>query len=154
MQMQKIVRTTYTIGALARAASVPTTTVRYYERLGLLMPEGRTRARYRCYGPAALERIHFIRAHQRRGLTLENIAELLSLNDGRTSLIGHVQQMLTRRLEKVDQSLRELRRTRTAVLASLECCKHAGRHRNAAGICPGQGKWREHALDLAPGSKL
>ena len=32
----------YTIGELARVAGVPATTVRFYERKGLLRPDGRT----------------------------------------------------------------------------------------------------------------
>jgi len=46
--------TTYTIGQLARAAGVPTSTVRYYERIELLQPAGRTAGNYRLYGEDAL----------------------------------------------------------------------------------------------------
>ena len=46
----------YTIGQLAKTAGVPTSTVRYYERRGLLTSEARSRGNYRLYGPAALER--------------------------------------------------------------------------------------------------
>lgn len=38
-----------TIGELARAAGVPTSTVRFYERRGLLKPDARTQANYRTY---------------------------------------------------------------------------------------------------------
>jgi DNA-binding transcriptional MerR regulator len=52
----------YTISQLARAAGVPTSAVRYYERIGLLQPHGRTGGNYRLYGKEALERLRFIRA--------------------------------------------------------------------------------------------
>jgi DNA-binding transcriptional MerR regulator len=54
--------TAYTISQLAHAASVPTSTVRYYERIGLLQPEARSAGNYRLYGPEALARLRFIRA--------------------------------------------------------------------------------------------
>ena len=50
----------YTIGKLAEAAGVPVSTVRYYEREGLLRPEERSEGNYRLYGPASLSRLQFI----------------------------------------------------------------------------------------------
>lgn len=67
---------TYTIGQLARAVGVPTSTVRYYERIGLLQPDGRTAGNYRLYGKEALECLRFIRAAQATGFTLEDITHL------------------------------------------------------------------------------
>jgi DNA-binding transcriptional MerR regulator len=40
---------TYTIGQLATAADIPTSTVRYYERAGLLRPLKRAANNYRTY---------------------------------------------------------------------------------------------------------
>src|SRR6266516_2132117 len=39
----------YNIGQLARAAGVPVSTLRYYERVGLLAPAGRAHNNYRFY---------------------------------------------------------------------------------------------------------
>ena len=52
---------TYTIGRLAAAAGVPASTVRYYEREGILTPDERTAGNYRQYGERALERLRFSR---------------------------------------------------------------------------------------------
>lgn len=72
----------YTIGGLARGAGVPTSTVRYYERHGLLTSEARSRGNYRLYGPAALERLRFVRSAQAAGFTLSDITLLLRFRDG------------------------------------------------------------------------
>ena len=40
--------TAYTIGQLASAANVPTSTVRFYERAALLKPDARTGGNYRA----------------------------------------------------------------------------------------------------------
>ena len=53
---------TYSIGQLARAADVPTSTVRFYERAGLLKPAARSGSNYRVYSEQSLDRLQFIRS--------------------------------------------------------------------------------------------
>jgi len=96
----------FTIGRLARAAGVPTSTVRYYERSRLLHPEGRTDGNYRVYGTTALENLRFIRAAQAIGLTLENTATLLDFRDGRTAPFREVQTLIEERLSEMRKRLR------------------------------------------------
>lgn len=67
------------IGELARRAGVPASTVRHYERRGLLQPGGRTGGNYRLYGPAELARLRFIRAARASGFRLADVGELLAL---------------------------------------------------------------------------
>ena len=62
-----------TIGRAAKAAGVPATTLRYYEREGLLDAPVRTTAGYRMYDDQAVERLRFIRAAQAVGFTLNDI---------------------------------------------------------------------------------
>ena len=57
----------FTIGELARAAGVPTSTVRYYEREGIVRPAGRSGSNYRLYSQQEIERLRFIRAAQGTG---------------------------------------------------------------------------------------
>lgn len=64
------------ISQLAERSGVPASTLRYYERAGLL-PAGRTPAGYRVYGEDAVERLSFIGAAKRLGLPLDEIAELV-----------------------------------------------------------------------------
>jgi DNA-binding transcriptional MerR regulator len=68
---------TYRISELARRTGVPASTLRFYERAGLL-PAARTGAGYRVYGEQAVSRLEFIGAAKRLGLPLEEIRELLA----------------------------------------------------------------------------
>ena len=68
-----------TIGELAAEAGVPASTVRYYERAGLLRPSSRSPSNCRLYSEQELERPRFIRAAQATGFTLENVKSLLRL---------------------------------------------------------------------------
>ncbi|MFI0723512.1 MerR family transcriptional regulator [Streptomyces sp. NPDC021224] len=69
------------ISQLARRSGVPATTLRFYERQGLL-PAERTGAGYRLYRQDALERLAFIGAAKQLGLPLGEIAELLAVRAG------------------------------------------------------------------------
>lgn len=112
----------HTIGQLARRAGVPTSTVRYYERRGLLRPDGRTGGNYRHYRQPALDRLRFIRTAQATGFGLKDIEELLGLT-GRADLpCDDVTSVTKKRLAEVRQRIRELRHVETILARSLRCC--------------------------------
>src|SRR5918911_464196 len=96
----------YTIGQLARAAGVPTTTLRYYERAGLVQPTMRAENQYRLYAAQTLQVIRFIRAAQAAGFTLDDVRTLLTLWDGQTALCKDVQPLVAKRLAEVTQRLK------------------------------------------------
>ena len=50
-----------TIGKVAKQGGVNLQTVRYYERRGLVSPEGRRESGYRIYTEEAVQRIRFIK---------------------------------------------------------------------------------------------
>jgi DNA-binding transcriptional MerR regulator len=106
-----------TIGELARAASVQASTVRYYERAGLLRPSGRSTANYRLYAVADLQRLRFIRAAQTTGFTLEDITHLL-----RPASCHRVQQLIEDRLAQINARMKELRHVLRQSL--VECREH------------------------------
>ena len=107
----------FTIGELAKAAGVPTSTVRYYEREGILRPAGRNSSNYRLYSREDVERLRFIRAAQGTGFTLRDVTELL-----RPAPCGKVQRLIEHRLEAVADRMRELRHVQRVLRRSLEEC--------------------------------
>lgn len=123
----------YTVGRLAAAAGVPTTTVRYYERRGLLRPALRTGSgAYRAYGEQELERLRFIRSAQVSGFSLDDVATLLALRDSETQPSAEVQELIRTRLEEVAARLADLARVQSVLKSSLRVCrKHSGEGRCA-----------------------
>ena len=97
----------FTIGKLATAAGVPTTTVRYYERVGLLTPDARTGRNYRSYTAATLERLQFIRTAQSAGLSLDDVANVIRLADEDGVPCAAVQAIMRQRLAQIEQRLAE-----------------------------------------------
>jgi DNA-binding transcriptional MerR regulator len=113
----------YTIGQLARAASVPVSTVRFYERRGLLRPDARSEGNYRLYGGEAVTRLRFVRSAQAAGFTLSDIAILLRFRAGDTSPCGQVQELITARLRHVRKQAEELRRVDRMLQRWLKVCR-------------------------------
>ena len=113
----------FTIGDLAKAADVPTSTVRFYERRGLLRPAGRTDANYRVYDDEALERLRFIRAAQTSGFSLDDIAVLLELGDRPRGTCTQVQMLIEQRLAAVREKLDDLERVERVLKSALRSCR-------------------------------
>lgn len=120
-------RGSYTIGRLAKAAGVPVSTVRYYERRGLLRPDARSAGNYRLYSGEALERLRFLRSAQAAGFTLSDIAVLLRFRSGDVSPCSQVQELITERLEHVRKRVEELRRAERMLLGWLRVCRESQR---------------------------
>src|SRR5262249_6298958 len=94
--------------------------VRYYERIGLLHPAGRTAGHYRVYGAEALNRVRFIRAAQTTGFTLADILALLHLqDDGTPARCRDVQISIEARLADLEQQLAALHHVRAALTPSV-----------------------------------
>ncbi len=111
-----------TIGQLASVAGVPTSTIRYYERQGVLRPVARGRHQYRYYDDTSVERLGLIRAAQRSGFTLDDIKVLLKMLRGKQRDCGQFTELADRRLAEVEQVLADVTRVRDALADALQTC--------------------------------
>jgi MerR family mercuric resistance operon transcriptional regulator len=107
-----------TIGELANAASVPTSTIRYYERTRLMKPSARSPSNYRLFSIDDLERLRFIRAAQATGFTLDDVTKLL-----RPAPCRSVRKLIEDRLDEVGDRMKELRHVQRVLRASLKECR-------------------------------
>ncbi|MCH8348172.1 MAG: MerR family transcriptional regulator [Proteobacteria bacterium] len=75
------------IGEMSKRTGIPVTTIRYYEKVGLLPAPGRLESGYRLYNRAHLERINFLKNTRKLGFSQQRIKALVSLleNPNRTS---------------------------------------------------------------------
>lgn len=96
------------IGEVAVAAGVPTQTIRFYERRGLLPPPLRGANGYREYDASILGRLGFIHSGQAAGLTLVEVASILDLRREGAVPCAHVQSLLATKLRDVEARQREL----------------------------------------------
>lgn len=114
------------IGAFAAAAGVNVETVRYYQRKGLLNEPDKPYGSIRRYGEADVARVKFVKAAQRLGFTLDEVAVLLTLDDG--VHCKEAQALAEHKLSDVRSKLADLRRIES-VLAELvrECDQARGK---------------------------
>jgi MerR family mercuric resistance operon transcriptional regulator len=115
-----------TIGAVAKAAGVNVETVRFYQRRGLVPEPIRPYSGVRRYAAAHVARLRFIKAAQRLGFSLDEVAGLLQLDDGRQC--RQARDLAEAKLVDVRARLKDLVRIES-LLAGLvhECGQARGR---------------------------
>lgn len=105
----------YTIQQLSRLSGVTTRALRWYDKLGLLKPSGRTEGGYRLYGPAEVDRLQDILYYRALGVELARIRECLDdpSFDRLAVLRGHlsVLEAERERLQGLIDSVKETIRT-------------------------------------------
>lgn len=100
------------ISDLAERVGVATSTVRYYERIGLLARPARTASGYRDYDQDDEGRLLFIARARRMGLSCQQITDLLPVWDGTNCSAAHerVHQLLADKQDEVAARIEELER--------------------------------------------
>lgn len=116
------------IGELGDAAGLPTQTIRFYERRGLLPDPERGTNGYRKYDDSTLTRLHFISAAQAAGLTLAEIGSIVELRDDGTVPCTHVAGLVENKLAAVRARIRNL----AALEAEVEALVERSRRLNPA----------------------
>nr|WP_280473404.1 MerR family transcriptional regulator [Nocardia asiatica] len=107
-------------GELAAAAGVNTQTLRYYERRGLLAEPQRSLGGHRLYPEQAVTVLRAIKAAQRLGFSLQEVAELLTATRfGRRRADGGLQSRAAAKLAEIDAKLAELTAVRDTLRAAL-----------------------------------
>ena len=101
----KAFKTLQTNSALCKAANVTRGQLRLYEEEGLIAPQSRTEAGYRQYGSETLDRLRAILHLKELGLTLAEIALLLSDRDHGVLDEQAIQQLAGEVLSKIDERI-------------------------------------------------
>ncbi|MEI2579115.1 heavy metal-responsive transcriptional regulator [Scytonema sp. PRP1] len=96
------------IGELSRQVGIPTQTIRYYERLGLLNPPKRTESQYRVYLDEDTERLQFIQKAKRFGLSLDEIKKLIDISVSGALPCASLKEMVKKHLDELDCHIREM----------------------------------------------
>jgi DNA-binding transcriptional MerR regulator len=105
------------IGQLARRSGLASSALRYYERVGLLSPAGRTGGR-RQYSVASVERVALIQLCQDAGFTLREIRALLATGGRRGRLRT---RLIEAKLRELDTRIAQAKHARALVCHALAC---------------------------------
>ncbi len=116
------------IGELADAAGLPSQTIRFYERKGLLPAPERGSNGYRTYDASTLTRLHFVQTAQAAGLTLAEIGSVIDLRDDGNVPCAHVATLIHNKLDDVRGRISDL----TILEAELKDLIERGHHLDPA----------------------
>lgn len=94
-------------------------TLRYYERRRLLAAPPRAANGYRRYPPEALSRIRVIRCALEVGFSVEELARILGARDRGLAPCQEVRQLAARKVEAIEQRIKEFQRLRRALQKTL-----------------------------------
>jgi DNA-binding transcriptional MerR regulator len=101
--------TEYQISEVARRSGFSTSTLRFYETVGLLARPARSQGGYRVYDEQVLDRLRFIGRAKQLGLPLEEIRELVIVWDGGAcaSVQVRLRQLLADKIDEVQDRVAE-----------------------------------------------
>ena len=104
-----------TISALAKESGLSRSALLYYDRLGLLRAPKSSRAGYRLYSPAEVERLGQICLFRQMGIPLMDIRKLLDKSGGNSSI-----EILQRRLRALGREIADLHKQQRQIFELLK----------------------------------
>ncbi|MDQ3644888.1 MAG: MerR family transcriptional regulator [Actinomycetota bacterium] len=109
---------THTVKDTAARVGLPSRTLRYYDRIGLVCPP-RTPAGYRVYGPEDEGRLRFVRRARTLGFSLEQIRELMAVAErgSCSEVVPEVERLLDEKIAAIDAQVAELGTFRERLVA-------------------------------------
>ncbi len=120
------------IGPFAKQAGVSIRTVRYYEELGLIRPENRSRGGFRMYGPESARRLSVINFLKGVGLPLTEIRRILLAKQvfgSDKAAVEHLVALLSEKLRLVESKIVALHTIKTELAKTMEVlqsCRQCG----------------------------
>ncbi|MDB4940933.1 MAG: Mercuric resistance operon regulatory protein [Labilithrix sp.] len=114
------------VGDLARVAGKTVRALHLYEEMDLLKPAGRSKGRYRLYGPEALVRIRWIQKLQDLGFSLTHIKDIVKdveqhgSASSASKAMGGVRDVYAKKLDETRAQIARLQALEGEIQASLE----------------------------------
>jgi MerR family transcriptional regulator, mercuric resistance operon regulatory protein len=106
---------------VARAAGVNQQTLRYYERRGLLAEPDRSPGGHRLYPPEAVTVLRVIKAAQRLGFSLDEVADLLQTGRHQHgNADAGLQTRAVAKIAEIDARINALRLIRASLITAME----------------------------------
>jgi len=113
----------YRIGDVANELDISADTLRYYEKIGLLLRVTRSDSGIRFYREKDLSRIRFIKRAQRMNFSLAEIGELLKMRDNPQKARNEVRQLTASKLAEIETHVNELSTLRSELQLLLNLCQ-------------------------------
>ena len=117
---------TVTVGEAGEAAGLPAKTLRYYEEIGLVVPDRRGNG-YRAYRPSDVQRLRFLKRARSLGFSIDDCRVLLSLYRDPARSSAEVRGLASQHRAAVERKIAELISLRDELDRLIDACH--GDHR-------------------------
>lgn len=106
-----------TVSQLAKQFGLSRTSILYYEREGLLLPNSRSDNGYRWYGPKEIDRLEKILAYRSFGLPVAQLAALLDRDEKDEATQENI---LMAQFSTLEKEIQQLRLQQKAIIQFME----------------------------------
>lgn len=100
----------YAIGEVSRRTGVNIETIRYYEKIGMMLKPERSDGGNRLYDIQQLQRLFFIKRCRELGFNQSKIKTLLSMVDNDNITCAQVHDLTTAHVADIKQKIKDLRK--------------------------------------------
>lgn len=114
------------IGDVASRTGLPTKTIRYYEDIGLVMPQ-RGENGYRRFRETDMHKLGFVGRARALGFSIEECRDLLALYEDEDRASADVRQIAIGHLDEIERKIAALSDMRDTLKGLVHAC--AGDHR-------------------------
>jgi MerR family mercuric resistance operon transcriptional regulator len=112
----------FPIGQLAKRSGVKIETIRYYERVKMLVPPPRTASGRRVYNMTDLRMLVFIRRARELGFSLDEIRALLQLGGPEKATCREVREIAAHHLDDIRAKIDDLRKLERLLSKTIARC--------------------------------
>jgi DNA-binding transcriptional MerR regulator len=97
---------------VAELFDISISTIRYYEKIGIIPPIERDENGYRIYTKSTLNWIYLMKSLRNAGLSIESLQEFSRLSQKQGEERKQQKQVLRDQLQEIDEKIAELQRVR------------------------------------------
>lgn len=110
----------YTSKDVAKLMDIPVSTIRYYEKIGIIPPIERDENGYRIYTNSTLNWIYLMKSLRNAGLSIDSLQEFSRLSKETGEERRKQKQVLTNQLNELDAKIVEMTRVRKLLAYKIE----------------------------------
>lgn len=112
----------FSIGELSRQTRVNIETIRYFERIGMIVTPLRTDGGHRVYNESHLRALGFIRRARELGFTPKEVRDILTLGGPGNACCDEVRDIAAHHLQQVRAKMANLAQIEQLLAATIERC--------------------------------
>lgn len=109
------------VGQAAKRSGLPAKTIRYYEEIGLILPD-RAENGYRDYSADDVHRLTFLKRARGLGFSIDDCRQLMTLYRDKTRASHDVKEIALGHVTAIEEKIAELEAMRATLQTLVKAC--------------------------------